>query len=86
MSMVGIIGLLLAIAILIFGAYKGLGALPLTMIAALVAGVPSPLRSASSGISSFPAVSMAARRVSSVYALGGAVRCSVTAASTRSKS
>ena len=37
MSMVGIIGLLLAIAILIFGAYKGLGALPLTMIAALVA-------------------------------------------------
>lgn len=36
MSMVGIIGLLLAIAILIFGAYKGLGALPLTMIAALV--------------------------------------------------
>ena len=44
MSMVGIIGLLLAIAILIFGAYKGLGALPLTMIAALVAivfnGIP----------------------------------------------
>ena len=44
MSMVGIIGLLLAIAILIFGADKGLGALPLTMIAALVAivfnGIP----------------------------------------------
>ena len=44
MSMVGIIGMLLAIAILIFGAYKGLGALPLTMIAALVAivfnGIP----------------------------------------------
>ncbi|HJA62967.1 MAG TPA: GntP family permease [Candidatus Intestinimonas stercoravium] len=42
--MIGIIGLLLAIAILIFGAYKGLGALPLTLIAALVAivcnGIP----------------------------------------------
>ena len=55
-------------------------------IAALVAGVPRPLRSASSGISSFPAVSIAARRVSSVYALGGVVKCSVTAASTWSKS
>ena len=44
MSAIGIIGLLLAIAILIFGAYKGLGALPLTLIAALVAivfnGIP----------------------------------------------
>ena len=54
-------------------------------IAALVAGVPSPLRSASSGISSLPAFSIADRRVSSVYALGGAVKCSVTAASTWSK-
>ena len=42
--MIGIIGLILAIAVLIFGAYKGLGALPLTLIAALVAivcnGIP----------------------------------------------
>ena len=37
-----------------------------SMMAALVAGVPRPLRSASSGISSLPAVSMADRRVSSV--------------------
>lgn len=35
--MIGIIGLILAIIILIYGAYKGLGALPLTMLAALVA-------------------------------------------------
>lgn len=42
--MIGIIGLILAIAVLIFGAYKGLGTLPLTLIAALVAivcnGIP----------------------------------------------
>lgn len=36
-GMIGIIGLILAIAVLIFGAYKGLGALPLTILAALVA-------------------------------------------------
>ena len=35
--MIGVIGLILAIAVLIYGAYKGLGALPLTLIAALVA-------------------------------------------------
>lgn len=34
--MLGIIGLLLAIAIMIFGAYKGIGALPLTLLAAFV--------------------------------------------------
>ena len=42
--MIGIIGLILAIVVLIVGAYKGLGALPLTMLAALVAiifnGIP----------------------------------------------
>lgn len=42
--MLGIIGLILAIVVLIYGAYKGLGALPLTMLAALVAivfnGIP----------------------------------------------
>jgi hypothetical protein len=37
-----------------------------SMIAALVAGVPSPFRSASSGISSLPAFSMAESKVSSV--------------------
>ena len=42
-------------------------------IAALVAGVPSPFRSASSGISSFPAVSIACRRESSVKCAGGVV-------------
>ena len=35
--MIGIIGLILAIAVLIFGSYKGLGALPVTLLAALVA-------------------------------------------------
>lgn len=34
---IGIIGLLLAIAVLVIGAYKGLGALPLTLLAAFVA-------------------------------------------------
>jgi len=34
--MIGIIGLLLGIAVLIIGAYKGLGALPLTILAGLV--------------------------------------------------
>lgn len=41
--MIGIIGLLLAIAVLIFGAYKGLGALPLTILAALVAIVTNAM-------------------------------------------
>ena len=36
-------GLLLAIAVLIFGAYKGLGALPLTILAALVAIVTNAI-------------------------------------------
>ncbi len=35
--MIGIIGLILAIAVLVYGAYKGLGALPLTILASLVA-------------------------------------------------
>lgn len=35
--MIGILGLILAIVILVVGAYKGLGALPLTLIASLVA-------------------------------------------------
>ena len=35
--MIGVIGLILAIAVLTVGAYKGMGALPLTLIAALVA-------------------------------------------------
>lgn len=35
--MIGIIGLILSIAVLIIGAYRGLGALPLTVIAAFVA-------------------------------------------------
>ena len=47
-------------------------------IAALVAGVPSPFRSASSGISSFPAVSIACRRESSVKCAGGVVVPSFT--------
>ena len=42
-------------------------------IAARVAGVPSPLRSASSGISFAPAVSIAASKLSSVKCLGGLV-------------
>lgn len=36
MEIIGIIGLLLAIAVLIFGAYKGVGALPLTLGAGLI--------------------------------------------------
>ena len=42
-------------------------------IPARVAGVPSPLRSASSGISFAPAFSMAESSVSSVYRAGGFV-------------
>lgn len=42
--MIGVIGIVLAIAVLVIGAYKGLGALPLTLLAALVAivtnGIP----------------------------------------------
>ena len=49
-------------------------------IPARVAGVPSPLRSASSGISLAPAVSIAARSVSSEKCLGGLVLPSLTAA------
>ena len=56
-----------------------------SMMAALVAGVPSPFRSASSGISSLPAFSMADRRVSSVNGFGGCVKCSVTETSAPSK-
>lgn len=37
MSIVGILGLVLAIVVLVVGAYKGLGALPLTLIAAAIA-------------------------------------------------
>ena len=40
--MIGIIGLILAIAVLIFGSYKGLGALPVTLLAALVAILTIP--------------------------------------------
>lgn len=36
-AVIGIIGLILAIVVLVIGAYKGLGALPLTLLAALVA-------------------------------------------------
>ena len=44
-----------------------------SIIPALVAGVPRPLRSASSGISSAPAFSMEESMVSSVYDLGAVV-------------
>lgn len=36
MSIIAIVGLILAVAVLIVGAYKGLGALPLTLLASLV--------------------------------------------------
>ena len=36
MSILAIVGLILAVAVLIVGAYKGLGALPLTLLASLV--------------------------------------------------
>ena len=49
------------------------------MTAARVAGVPNPFLSASSGISSLPAVSMADKSVSSVKCLGGVVLPSLTA-------
>ena len=49
-----------------------------SMIAALVAGVPSPFFSVSSVSSSFPARSIAESRVSSVYCFGGCVKCSDT--------
>ena len=44
-----------------------------SMIPARVAVVPNPLRSASSGVSSFPALSIAESNVSSVNAFGGCV-------------
>ena len=37
--MLGIIGLILAIVFMIIGAYKGLGALPLTIISALIVAI-----------------------------------------------
>ena len=49
-------------------------------IPARVAGVPRPFRSASSGISSFPAVSIADNRVSSVKCWGGLLLPSLTIA------
>ena len=55
-----------------------------SMMAARVAGVPKPFRSASSGVSSLPAFSIADRRVSSVKCLGGVVLPSFTAASVQS--
>ncbi len=51
-----------------------------SMVAARVAGVPRPLRSASSGVSSAPAVSIAERSVSSVKCFGGLVLPSFTSA------
>ena len=36
MAVLGIIGILIAVFIMIFGAYKGLGAIPLTLLASLV--------------------------------------------------
>ena len=54
-------------------------------IPARVAGVPRPLRSASSGISSFPAVSIAESSVSSVKCLGGVVLPSLTVAPERQR-
>ena len=44
------------------------------MMSALVAGVPSPLRSTSSPISSLPARSIADKRESSVKCFGGVVK------------
>ncbi|WP_186429317.1 GntP family permease [Clostridium sp. BSD9I1] len=41
--MIGIIGLICAIAVLVIGAYKGLGALPLTILASLVAIVTNAM-------------------------------------------
>lgn len=45
MSAIGVIGLILSVVVLIVGAYKGLGALPLTLLAALVViltnGIPA---------------------------------------------
>ena len=52
-----------------------------SMIPERVAGVPMPLRSASSGISSLPALSIADSSVSSVKCLGGVVLPVLTAAS-----
>ncbi|OQA25375.1 MAG: hypothetical protein BWY61_01010 [Firmicutes bacterium ADurb.Bin354] len=49
-----------------------------SMISALVAGVPRPLRSTSSSISEAPAVSIYLRSVSSVKAFGGCVKPSTT--------
>ncbi|EGO62767.1 hypothetical protein [Acetonema longum] len=36
MNIIAVIGLILAVAVLIVGAYRGLGALPLTLLASLV--------------------------------------------------
>lgn len=71
------------IATRLYPSFVGISFLPLrsakpalmsfSMIPARVAVVPNPLRSASSGVSSFPALSIAESNVSSVNAFGGCV-------------
>ena len=71
------------IAARLYPSFVGISFLPLrsakpalmsfSMIPARVAVVPNPLRSASSGVSSLPAFSIADRSVSSVNAFGGCV-------------
>ena len=71
------------IAARLYPSFVGISFLPLrsakpalmsfSMIPARVAVVPNPLRSASSGVSSFPALSIAESNVSSVNAFGGCV-------------
>ena len=56
-----------------------------SIMPARVAVVPNPLRSASSGVSSLPAFSIADKRVSSVKAFGGCVKRSVISAAAFSK-
>jgi len=56
-----------------------------SMTAARVAGVPSPRRSASGSVSSFPARSIAESKDASLWGFGGVVSCSVTFAAGFSK-
>ena len=56
-----------------------------SMTAARVAGVPSPLRSASGSVSSLPARSIAESSDASLWGFGGVVSCSVTVAAGFSK-
>ena len=79
----------------LFPSFVGISCFPLrstkplltnfSMTAARVAGVPSPLRSASGSVSSVPARYIAESKDASLWGFGGVVSCSVTFAAGLSK-